>query len=55
MARQPPPRQLDDSRSQTALPMPNQLAQFFCLYRTARLAYTATIVTDPQRPAGAGR
>jgi hypothetical protein len=45
----------DNNRSQTALTTPNQLAQFFCLYRTARLAYTATIVTDPQRPRTAGR
>lgn len=45
----------DDTASQTALATPNQLAQFFCLYRTARLAYTATIVTDPQRPQRAGR
>lgn len=45
----------DDNRSQTALTTLNQLAQFFCLYRTARLAYTATIVTDPQRPRPAGR
>jgi hypothetical protein len=45
----------DDNRSQTALVTLNQLAQFFCLYRTARLAYTATIVTDPQRPQPAGR
>jgi hypothetical protein len=26
---------------------PNQLAQYYCLYKTARLAYSATLVTAP--------
>ena len=37
----------EDTSTQTTQTMPNQLAQYFCLYRTARLAYTATLVTDP--------
>ncbi|MEA2253139.1 MAG: hypothetical protein QOG70_3381 [Solirubrobacteraceae bacterium] len=37
----------DDTSTQTAQTLPNQLAQYFCLYRTARLAYSATLVTDP--------
>jgi hypothetical protein len=27
----------------------NNITRFFCLYRTARLTYTATVVPDPQR------
>ena len=38
----------EDTSTQTTQTMPNQLAQYFCLYRTARLAYTATLVTDPE-------
>lgn len=30
----------------------NTLTRFFCLYRTARLTYSATIVTDPKPNAG---
>jgi hypothetical protein len=37
----------DDTSTQTAQTLPNQLAQYFCLYRTARLTYSATLVTDP--------
>ena len=37
----------EDTSTQTTQTMPNQLAQYFCLYRTARLTYTATLVTDP--------
>jgi hypothetical protein len=48
----------EDTSTQTTQTQPNQLAQYFCLYRTARLAYSATLVTDPvpapadQTPAG---
>jgi hypothetical protein len=39
----------DDTREQTAQTEANQLAQYFCLYRTARLTYSATLVTRAQR------
>jgi hypothetical protein len=29
----------------------NQLAQYFCLYRTARLTYSATLLPDAARTA----
>ena len=35
---------------QTAQLQVNQLAQYFCLYRTARLTYTATLIPDPVKP-----
>jgi hypothetical protein len=41
----------NDTGSQTAQLAPNQLAQYYCLYRTARLTYSATLVTDPPPPA----
>ncbi|HEU4974924.1 MAG TPA: hypothetical protein VFT50_07505 [Baekduia sp.] len=37
----------DDSQTQTAQSV-NQLAQYYCLYRTARLMYSARVITDPQ-------
>jgi hypothetical protein len=40
----------DDTSAQTAQKLPNQLAQYYCLYRTARLTYSATLVPDPQPP-----
>ncbi|HEX2103322.1 MAG TPA: hypothetical protein VHF51_06695 [Solirubrobacteraceae bacterium] len=40
-----------DTSNQTAQLGPNQLAQYFCLYRTARLTYSATLIADPPRPA----
>lgn len=39
----------DDTSTQTAQTQPNQLAQYYCLYRTARLTYSVTVVTAPQR------
>jgi hypothetical protein len=36
-----------DTQLQTAQLAANQLAQYFCLYRTARLTYSATLVADP--------
>ncbi|CAA9502204.1 MAG: hypothetical protein AVDCRST_MAG53-2069 [uncultured Solirubrobacteraceae bacterium] len=30
----------------------NNITRFFCLYRTARLTYTATVVTDPKPASG---
>jgi len=40
----------DDTSAQTAQLRPNQLAQYFCLYRTARLTYSATLIADPVKP-----
>jgi hypothetical protein len=40
----------DDTSNQTAQLGANQLAQYFCLYRTARLTYSATLIPDPPRP-----
>jgi hypothetical protein len=37
-----------DTQSQTAQQELGGLAQYRCLYRTARLTYTATLVTKPQ-------
>jgi hypothetical protein len=37
----------EDTSTQTIQVQPNQLAQYWCLYRTARLAYSATLVTAP--------
>jgi hypothetical protein len=37
----------DDTQTQTAQLEVNSLAQYYCLYRTARLTYTATLVTAP--------
>jgi hypothetical protein len=38
----------DDVSTQTAQTKPNQLAQYYCLYRGVRLAYSATIIDDPK-------
>ena len=38
-----------DTQTQTAQTQPNQLAQYYCLYRTARLTYSATLITNPTR------
>lgn len=40
----------DDFVSPTAQTRTNNITRLFCLYRTARLTYTATIVTDPRSP-----
>jgi hypothetical protein len=40
----------EDTSNQTAQLAANQLAQYFCLYRTARLTYSATLIPDPPRP-----
>jgi len=37
----------EDPESQTAQTMPAQLAQYYCLYRTARLTYSYTLVSTP--------
>jgi hypothetical protein len=41
----------EDTAAQTAQLRAEQLAQYFCLYRTARLTYTATLIADPVKPA----
>jgi hypothetical protein len=41
----------EDTSNQTAQLRANQLAQYFCLYRTARLTYSATLIPDPPRVA----
>lgn len=43
--------QCDDTQGQTAQVQPNQLAQYYCLYRTARLTYSATLITTPSKNA----
>lgn len=37
----------EDTSTNTVQTQPNQLAQYYCLYKTARLAYSATLVTKP--------
>ncbi len=37
----------DDTQTQTAQAEGRSLAQYYCLYRTARLTYTATLITYP--------
>jgi hypothetical protein len=39
----------DDTQGQTAQIQANQLAQYYCLYKTARLTYSATLVTRARR------
>jgi len=43
----------EDTSAQTAQVRASQLAQYFCLYRTARLTYTATLIPDPTKPPAA--
>jgi hypothetical protein len=37
-----------DTETQTAVTEPGTEAEFRCLYRTARLTYTATLITEPR-------
>jgi hypothetical protein len=39
----------NDTAAQTAQLRAAQLAQYFCLYRTARLTYSATLIPDPPK------
>ncbi len=39
----------DDTQAQTAQMRFEQVAQYYCLYRTARLTYTATLIPDAPR------
>jgi hypothetical protein len=40
----------EDTSTNTVQTQPNQLAQYYCLYKTARLAYSATLITAPALP-----
>jgi len=42
-----PKSKCTDTATQTAQSMIGQVAQYPCLYRTARLAYTATLISTP--------
>jgi hypothetical protein len=41
-----------DTSGQTAQQVPGATVQYRCLYRTARLTYSATLITTPTPPAG---
>jgi hypothetical protein len=45
----------DDTQAQTAQMRFEQIAQYYCLYRTARLTYTATLIPDAPRSQTAER
>ncbi len=39
-----------DVATQTAQTQPNQLTQYYCIYPTARVNYSATLITNPVAP-----
>jgi hypothetical protein len=43
----------NDTSTQTAQQAPGLTVQYRCLYRTARLTYSATLITTPTPPAPA--
>lgn len=43
-------KQCDDTETQTAVSKLGAVTQFRCLYKTARLTYTVTMITDPHGP-----
>lgn len=43
-------KQCDDTQTQTAVRTLGTVTQFRCLYKTARLTYTATMITEPHGP-----
>lgn len=43
-----PSGKCDETESQTAQTEPGTLTRFTCLYRTARLTYSATLITEPR-------
>ena len=45
----------EDTSTNTVQTQPNQLAQYYCLYKTARLAYSATLVTAARARGAAPR
>jgi hypothetical protein len=44
-------KQCDDTSTQTAITTLGTVTRFLCLYKTARLTYTVTMITDPHAPA----
>jgi hypothetical protein len=40
----------DDTQTQSAQVDLNDLARYKCVYRTARLSYSATLITTPKPP-----
>jgi hypothetical protein len=43
-------KQCDDTSTQTAITTLGTVTRFLCLYKTARLTYTVTMITDPHPP-----
>lgn len=43
-------KQCEDTSTQTAVQTLGAVTQFYCLYKTARLTYTVTMITDPHGP-----
>ena len=43
-----PARKCDETETQTAQTEPGAVTRFTCLYRTARLTYSATLITEPR-------
>jgi hypothetical protein len=43
-------KQCDDTSTQTAITTLGTVTRFLCLYKTARLTYSVTMVTDPHGP-----
>src|SRR3954454_13543601 len=43
-------KQCDDTSTQTAITTLGTVTRFLCLYKTARLTYTVTMITDPVPP-----
>lgn len=41
-------KQCDDTSTQTAITTLGTVTRFLCLYKTARLTYTVTMITDPK-------
>ena len=43
-------KQCDDTNTQTAVTTLGTMTRFLCLYQTARLTYTVTMITEPHGP-----
>jgi hypothetical protein len=48
-------KQCDDTSTQTAVTTLGTVTRFLCLYKTARLTYTVTMITDPVPPKQAAK
>jgi hypothetical protein len=48
-------KQCDDTSTQTAITTLGTVTRFLCLYKTARLTYTVTMITDPVPPKKAAK